>query len=189
MAKSGTSGSWSGKDKDTFRAALDGDTSTFLDAPEPNGAYVQVDTGQGTPFGTRPGHEQLTVTVADGKFGVGTGDHLPGKRVGVNIYYVPEGQYFAGWEGFTSILDDRSARFTTATIPGIGTDLWVKATFKPLPPGTHALDVTGGSGDGIYPAGTMVTVSADPLQPASSLPAGRGILPSSPIHAWPPQRQ
>jgi hypothetical protein len=49
-AESGTSGSWSGKDKDTFRAALDGDPSTFFDAPEPNGAYVEVDTGQGTPF-------------------------------------------------------------------------------------------------------------------------------------------
>ena len=40
--------------------------------------------------------------------------------------------------------------------------MWLTATFKPLPPGSHLLDVEGGSGDGVYPTGTMVTVSADP---------------------------
>jgi hypothetical protein len=45
-AASGTPGSWSGKDNDTFIAALDGDTSTFFDAPQPNGAYVDLDTGK-----------------------------------------------------------------------------------------------------------------------------------------------
>jgi hypothetical protein len=45
-AASGTPGSWSGKSNDTLQAALDGDTSTFFDAPEPNGAYVDLDTGR-----------------------------------------------------------------------------------------------------------------------------------------------
>ena len=43
---------------------------------------------------------------------IGTGDHRPGQRVGVYLFVVPEGQYFAGWDGFTSILDDLTARAT-----------------------------------------------------------------------------
>ena len=158
-AASGTPGSWSGKNNDTFKAALDGDTSTFFDAPEPNGAYVDLDTGQGTPFGTPQGHDRLTVTGSNAN---GSGDYPSGQRVRVYVSILPEGQSFAGWEGFTSILDDPTSPETYATIPGIGVDLRLNATFKPQPPGTHRLDVEGGWGDGAYPAGTMVTVNADP---------------------------
>ena len=49
-AADGTPGSWSGKDKDTFKAAFDGNTSTFFDALQSNGAFVQVDTGFGTDY-------------------------------------------------------------------------------------------------------------------------------------------
>jgi formylglycine-generating enzyme required for sulfatase activity len=160
-AASGTPGSWSGKNNDTFKAALDGDPSTFFDAPEPNGAYVDLDTGRGTPSGTPQGNDYLTVTGTNAN---GSGFYPPGQRVRVYVSVVPEGQSFAGWEGFTSILDDPSSPETYATIPGIGVNFTLNATFKPQPPGTHRLDVEGGSGDGTYPAGTVVTVSADPPQ-------------------------
>ena len=58
-AASGTPGSWSGKGNDTFRAAVDGNTSTFFDAPQPNGNYVELDTGEGTPYGTPAGFDHF----------------------------------------------------------------------------------------------------------------------------------
>ena len=60
-AASGTPGSWSGKGNDTFRAAVDGNTSTFFDAPQPNGDYVELDTGTGTPFATPAGFDTLRI--------------------------------------------------------------------------------------------------------------------------------
>ena len=158
-AASGTPGSWSGKDNDTFRAALDGDTSTFFDAPQPNGAYVDLDTGQGTPFETPARYDYLTITGTNAN---GSGYYPPGERVRVYVTVLPAGQSFAGWEGFTSILDDRTGLETYATIPGIGVDWRLNVTFKPQPPGTYRLDVEGGSGDGAYTTGTTVTVSANP---------------------------
>jgi formylglycine-generating enzyme required for sulfatase activity len=152
---SGTPGSWSGKENDTFKAALDGNTSTFFDAPQRGGAYVEIDTGTG--LSTTEGFYNLTVTN-----GAGTGIYQNGQRSFVFAQLPLPGQQFAGWTGFTDILDDPSSPDTTATIPGIGIDLWLTATYKPLPPGTYILTVGSGSGDGTYPTGTLVTVSADP---------------------------
>jgi List-Bact-rpt repeat protein len=156
-AASGTPGSWNNLGS-TFDKALDGNVDTFFDTQEPNGAYLELDSGQGTPFGTPQGHDRLTVTGINAN---GSGDYPPGQRVRVYVSILPDGQSFAGWEGFTSILDDPSSPETYATIPGIGVELRLNATFKPQPPGTHRLDVEGGWGDGTYPAGTMVTVNAD----------------------------
>ena len=146
----------------TFDKALDRNLDTFFDAQQPNGAYVELDTGEGTPFGTPAGFDHLSVTNANG-----SGNYRPGQRVNV-FAFPPPGQYFAGWDGFTSILDDPTAPSTYATIPGIGVDLRLTAMFKVLPPGSHHLDVEGGSGDGYYVTGTTVTVSADP-PPAGQL--------------------
>ncbi len=163
-ANSGTPGSWSNLGS-TFDKAFDGNVETFFDAPEPNAAYLQVYTGSGTedvaPFQTPPAnYDHLRVDV-NGQFGIGTGDYPPATRVGVRAFPL-DGQYFAGWEGFTSLLDDPTSANTMATIPGTGTVFWIKAIFKPLPAGSHILEVTRGSGDGIYPSGTIVTVGADP---------------------------
>ena len=160
-AASGTPGSWNNEGS-TFDKALDRNLDTFFDAQQPNGAYVELDTGEGTPFGTPAGFDHLSVTNANG-----SGNYRPGQRVNV-FAFPPPGQYFAGWDGFTSILDDPTAPSTYATIPGIGVDLRLTAMFKVLPPGSHHLDVEGGSGDGYYVTGTTVTVSADP-PPAGQL--------------------
>jgi formylglycine-generating enzyme required for sulfatase activity len=154
-AASGTPGSWSGKDNDTFYAAFDANTSTFFDAPQNDGAYVEIDMGSG---GTSPqGTYNLTVTN-----GGGTGIYQNGQRPFVFAQSPPSGQQFVRWTGFTGILDDPSSPNTTATIPGIGVDLWLTAAYKPLAPGTYILTVGSGSGDGTYATGTLVTVSADP---------------------------
>jgi hypothetical protein len=77
---------------------------------------------------------------------------------------VMDGQQFAAWEGFTSILDDPKSPTTTATIPGWGTNLWLTASYEPAAPGTFVLEVTYGCGSGVYPAGTIVPVkAAEPL--------------------------
>ena len=191
-AASGTPGSWSGKENDTFKAALDGNTSTFFDAPQGDGAYVEIDTGSGTSGFLPPGHvDRLTINSGSGAVEQPTGP--PGTRILVDSRTPPAGQYFAGWEGFTSILDDPFSSGTMATLPGIGVDLWVTAIFKPLPPGSSNLEVRSGSGDGVYPTGTIVTVSAN-LPPAGQqftrwsgdtailsnpfLPTTTGIIPS-----------
>jgi formylglycine-generating enzyme required for sulfatase activity len=165
-AASGTPGSWSGKGNDTFRAAVDGNTSTFFDAPQPNGDYVELDTGSGTPFSTPAGSDRLTDTNSGN-----VGDYPGGLRIPVSAFQTPSGQYFAGWDGFTSILDDPTRPVTTATMPGVGVDLWLTATFKPLPAGSNFLTVGGGNGSGVYPTGTTVIVSADPA-PAGQQFAG-----------------
>ena len=78
-----------------------------------------------------------------------------GTRIPVGSRPPPDGQYFAGWEGFTGILDDPFSSSTMATIPGTGVDLWVTAIFRSLPPGSSKLEVSRGRGDGVYPTGTM----------------------------------
>jgi hypothetical protein len=161
-AADGTPGSWSGKDKDTFKAAFDGNTSTFFDALQSNGAFVQVDTGFGTDYALSEGFDQLML-VRYLNFPSTTESHRAGERVYVFSYTPPPtGYYFAGWEGFIDILDDPSATSTMATMPGTGTKMRLAATYKPVPPGSSILTVYRGSGSGVYPAGTMVAVSADP---------------------------
>ena len=154
-AASGTPGSWNNLGS-TFDKALDGNVDTFFDTQEPNGAYLELDSGRGTFNDTPPDHDRLTVTNA-----TGTGTYPPGQRVGIRAINTPPGQYFAGWEGFTSILDDLTTRDTVATIPGVGLNLWLTASFKDRPPGHSYLFVENGSGDGLYPIGTTVNVSAN----------------------------
>jgi hypothetical protein len=190
-AASGTPGSWSGKENDTFKAALDGNTSTFFDAPQGDGAYVEIDTGTGTADLLPPEVDRLTINSGAGVVERPSGP--AGTRIPVGSRPPPDGQYFAGWEGFTGILDDPFSSSTMATIPGIGVDLLVTAIFKSLPPGSSKLEVSRGRGDGVYPTGTIVTVSAD-LPPAGQqftrwsgdtailsnplLPTTAGIIPS-----------
>ena len=171
-AASGTPGSWSGKENDTFKAALDGNTSTFFDAPQGDGAYVEVDPGTGAyiDIGIPPHIYRLRVNQGRNSLFLTPAD----ARVTVEAQPPPDGHYFSGWEGFTDILDDPSSSPTTATIPGIGIDLWLTATYKPLPPGTSILEVIFGSGGGIYPTGTMVTVSADPPSAGRQFTGWRG---------------
>jgi formylglycine-generating enzyme required for sulfatase activity len=154
-AVSGTPGSWSGKDNDTFNAALDGNTSTFFDAPQSDGAYVQVDMGRGDSLS----QGAVSLKVANGS---GTGIYQSGDRVKVIAQPPLSGQQFARWAGFTVILDDPSSPDTTATIAGTGVELLLTATYKTLPPGSYLLTVEHGSGGGAYATGTTVKVSADP---------------------------
>jgi hypothetical protein len=161
-AVSGTEGSASGRDDNTFRATFDGDTSTFLDASQPNGVYVEFDTGRRIVSNAPTGNDPLTVNngVAT-DFGGQSSYWEWGRRILVTANPTPTGQYFAGWDGFTGILDDPSAPQTYATMPGLGVELWLTATFKSPPPGTQRLEVAGGRGSGNYPPGRVVTVSAN----------------------------
>jgi formylglycine-generating enzyme required for sulfatase activity len=154
-AAAGTPGSWSRNDNDTFRAAFDGNISTFFDAPQSDGAYVEIDTG----FVTQD-FDVLRLREGSGQFDGAIG--RAGERAFVRARPTPPGHYFAGWTGFTDILDDPFSPHTWATFPGIGIDMWLTVTYKPLPPGTAQLEVIGGSGYGVYPTATIVTVSADP---------------------------
>ena len=157
-AASGTSGSWNGKENESFKAAFDGKISTFFDAPQGDGAYVEIDTGTGTSVTGAQGYVNLTVNN-----GYPRAAYRAGEKLTVFSFPPPSNRhYFAGWEGFTDILDDPSSHSPTATIPPGGVDLWLTATYKELAPGTALLEVVNGSGDGVYPTGTMVTVSADP---------------------------
>ena len=161
-AVSGTEGSASGRDENTFRATFDRDTSTFLDASQPNGVYVEFDTGRGIVSYAPTGNDPLTVNNgAATDFGGQSSYWEWGRRILVTANPTPTGQYFAGWDGFTCILDDPSAPQSYATMPGLGVELWLTATFKSPPPGTQRLEVAGGRGSGNYPPGRVVTVSAN----------------------------
>jgi formylglycine-generating enzyme required for sulfatase activity len=106
-AASGTPGSWNNQGS-SFEKALDGNLETFFDAQEPNGAFVQVDTGSTTPFGIPAGYDHLDVITANG-----SGNYRPDQRVGVYflIGLEPPGHYFAGGRA--------SRAFSTIPLPRV----------------------------------------------------------------------
>ena len=133
-----------GEDKDTFKAAFDGNTSTFFDALQSNGAFVQVDTGFGTDYALSEGFDQLML-VRYLNFPSTTESHRAGERVYVFFLHpTPNPILLRRLEGFIDILDDPSATSTMATMPGTGTKMWLAAAYKPVPPGSSILTVYRG---------------------------------------------
>ena len=112
------------------------------------GAFEGVSTNFNGPL--------FVVTVSNG---FGSGSFPAGATVPVAASPAPAGEAFAGWAGFP--VADVYSSGTTFAMPG--SNVTVMAEFTNLPvPKEFLLTVVNGSGGNSYPAGTVVTVTANP---------------------------
>ncbi len=89
--------------------------------------------------------------------GTGSGEYLANAIVPIAAEPASLGYQFSHWEGDIATVADPHSSETSVTIGT--TDLSITAHYAPLPP-EYYLDVTHGSGDGLYPAGTLVPIEA-----------------------------
>ncbi len=97
-----------------------------------------------------------TLTVTSGS---GDGSYTSGTVVNIVANPPSAGQVFDQWTGNTGAVTDVNAASTTLAMPSSNAS--VTATYKAAPPQTYSLNVTSGSGDGTYTAGTVVNISGD----------------------------
>ncbi len=88
--------------------------------------------------------------------GTGGGEHLEGQEVTLVADAPSAGERFAGWSGDVAALVDASAPTTTLVMPS--RDAEVSAIFS-----GYRLTVDRGEGSGVYPAGEIVPIMADPV--------------------------
>ena len=92
----------------------------------------------------------------DVQSGNGDGNFADGTVVSISAA-PPAGQVFDVWTGDTQYITDINAANTTLTMPGMA--VTVSATF--VGASQHTLTVQGGSGDGDYILGEIISISAD----------------------------
>ena len=88
--------------------------------------------------------------------GSGDGNYPAGTSVNIVATTAPAGQQFDQWTGDVAIVSDVNAASTSITMPAANAT--VTATYKPR---EYILTVNSGSGDGNYPAGTVVNLVAN----------------------------
>ena len=92
----------------------------------------------------------------DVQSGNGDGNFADGTTINISAA-PPAGQVFDVWTGDTQYITDINAANTTLTMPGMA--VTVSATF--VGASQHTLTVQGGSGDGDYILGQVISISAD----------------------------
>ena len=102
-----------------------------------------------------PNH--YTLTVANG---TGGGTYPAGSIVTITASNAPTGQAFDRWIGGTQYVDSVTSTNATVTMPTNAVSL--TATYTNLP-GWYTLTVINGTGDGSYPVGSNVTITANVL--------------------------
>jgi len=89
--------------------------------------------------------------------GSGSGNYAAGTSVTIASGPPPSGQVFGSWSGAT--VASATSATTTLTMPAAATT--VTANFAAAPSTNFTLTVNSGSGGGSYPAGTVVTITAN----------------------------
>ncbi len=92
--------------------------------------------------------------------GSGDGSYEAGEVITISANAAPSGQEFDVWTGNVSGVANVGNATTTITMPA--SNVTVSATYKDVNVPTFVLEVLGGSGDGNYTAGTVVSIVADP---------------------------
>ena len=101
-------------------------------------------------YTNRPAHTLMVVN------GGGGGSYSAGLVVAITANPAPAGQAFSQWTG--AAVANPAAAATTLTMPAV--NCTVTATYTNVP--TYTLTVVGGTGAGVYPAGTVVPLQANP---------------------------
>ncbi len=152
---------------------LTGETALIVaDAPA-TGKVFDVWTGDTVASASSPstsivmsGNKTVTATYADTGgplytltvvHGNGSGNYLEASVNPIAANSPAAGMVFDAWTGDTSALTSPSSSSTNATMPAAA--VTVTATYTSAP--TFVLTVVNGSGDGTYPSGTVVTITAD----------------------------
>ena len=134
----------------TGATVADANATTTLTMPSAN---VDVFANYITP---------RTLTVVNG---AGSGAYVPGKTVTITANAPPAGQVFLNWTGAT--VANANAATTTLTMPTVNTTVTANyASSSKL----YTLTVVNGTGSGSYPAGKIVTITAN------APPAGQTFL-------------
>jgi uncharacterized repeat protein (TIGR02543 family) len=107
-------------------------------------------------WGTAPS-TVYTLTVNSGE---GDGTYKSGDSVVITAKAPPSGKVFSAWTGSTQYLADSTAEKTTLTMPS--SSITVTATYANTSDTLYHLVVHDGLGEGWYPEGADVTISALP---------------------------
>jgi fibronectin type 3 domain-containing protein/lysophospholipase L1-like esterase len=143
-------------------------TTTYTDTGLTNGTAYYYKVAAVNSVGTSGYSNEASATPTSGGGttyaltvyqGSGSGNYAAGAVVTVAANAAPSGYVFAGWTGNTGALANASSATTTLTMPATATS--VQATYTPSSGTTYTLTVVGGTGGGNYPAGKIVTISAN----------------------------
>jgi len=104
-----------------------------------------------------------TLTITNGE---GGGDYLPGTAVTISADVPEPDQLFDRWLGDVAYVANVNDATTTVLMPAQAVSL--RASYRAAPPTEYALTVEGGTGDGEYVAGDVVTIAAG-LAPAGQV--------------------
>jgi len=128
-----------------------------------SGISYKLDANEGFfPIaGVTVGPETFAVTVTGG---TGGGSYAQGATVTITANPAPEGQLFKQWEISPAVTftGGTSATDATAKFTMLNQAVTATAAYEPIPAGTYAVTVTGGTGGGSYAQGATVTITANP---------------------------
>ncbi len=127
---------------------------TVASASSPSTSILMSGNKTVTATYANTGGPLYTLTVVHGN---GSGNYLEASVNPIAANSPAAGMVFDAWTGDTSALTSPSSSSTNATMPAAA--VTVTATYTSAP--TYVLTVVNGSGDGTYPSGTVVTITAD----------------------------
>jgi len=110
-----------------------------------------------------------TLTVTNGS---GSGSYAEGQAVTITADPPPAGEVFDAWTGDVAYVENPGAASTRVFMPPA--NVAVTATYVVDSAEMYALAVNGGSGDGFYASGTVVTIVADDPLPGDTFDAWTG---------------
>ena len=120
-------------------------------------AYLYVVDADGnvnaTGYPVTIGEVTFTLSVTNGS---GSGEYEEGEVAAISADPPDSGKEFAMWVGDFAYVDDRFQASTTVTMPPA--DISVTAAYRYV----YQLTVNSGTGDGQYPATTVVAIESDP---------------------------
>jgi Divergent InlB B-repeat domain len=134
-----------------------GDTAYITNINLPNTTFVMpYHTAVVTATYKTQGGAVNTLTVTNG---AGGGTYLPGTVVDIAADKAIAGSIFDRWIGNTANIENINLPNTTIVMPFLATE--ITAAYIDQGSTEYTLTVTGGTGGGTYPPGTMVDISAN----------------------------
>ena len=116
---------------------------------------------------------KFALTVVNGS---GSGSYAAGAVVTIAANAAPAGEVFSSWTGAT--VASPSSASTTLTMPAAATTVTANYTAVKT---TYGLTVVNGSGSGSYPAGTVVTITANAAPSGEAFSSWTGATVASPL--------